>query len=234
MLLAVSRDSELLSLLDCACFSRKRGERRLAVLREAKPLLRRGARQGIAGEWMLPMLLLLQLLVLACLALPLLISLASNIWRNLHVLRAVPGPQSVFSLRTLLLGVFGDGTLGEAGMPLRHRTYATLQKSYGPIMRICISPLFARMAVLVCDPAEPIPKWMSRADSDRGNFWHSVQLHRSIFALPMGPDWARHRKLIAPLFSVKSLTTFVPQMSQFGQEALILSLRGRVSSWIAL
>ena len=168
------------------------------------------------------MLLLLPLLILACLALPLLISLASNIWRNLHVLRAVPGPQSVFSLRTLLLGVFGDGTLGEAGMPLRHRTYATLQKSYGPIMRICISPLFARMAVLVCDPAEPIPKWMSRADSDRGNFWHSVQLHRSIFALPMGPDWARHRKLIAPLFSVKSLTTFVPQIHAISRALLLL------------
>lgn len=151
----------------------------------------------------------------------LLLVLLRNVVSDYSKLREVPGPQSICSLKTLLFGLFGDGTLGKHGLVARHRAYEEAQGEHR-LVRIIIWPLLSRLQFFLCDPDEPVPRWMNKVDSLREpKMWAAIRLDKSIFALPLGEDWGRHRKLIAPLFSTRSLTEFLPTIHATSRALLL-------------
>ena len=96
----------------------------------------------------------------------LLLVLLRNVVSDYSKLREVPGPQSICSLKTLLFGLFGDGTLGKHGLVARHRAYEEAQGEHR-LVRIIIWPLLSRLQFFLCDPDEPVPRWMNKVDSLR-------------------------------------------------------------------
>ena len=102
--------------------------------------------------------------------------------------------------RTLLVGHILDGRLN---INERHRFYARQHALLGSAFRLL--GFFGKSgAVYVKD----VPGWYRKADSDRSAF--AAVAPRSLLALPMGPDWAMQRRLVAPLFSTSSIDSFLP------------------------
>ena len=107
----------------------------------------------------------------------------------------VPGP---LRPQTLLLGTLLDKKY-IPDLFRRHRSLATLQSEYGKTLRV-VGPLGKVMVMFTGS----MPKWFSGRDLDSGREGVSHLLPRSILGLPLGPEWSRHRRAIAPLFSAKS------------------------------
>ena len=115
----------------------------------------------------------------------------------------VPGP---LRPQTLLLGTLLDKRY-IPDLFTRHRSLAKLQSDHGKNLRV-VGPLGKVMVMFTGS----MPKWFSSRDLDSGREGLSHLLPRSILGLPLGPEWSRHRRAIAPLFSAKSLEAQLPHI----------------------
>ena len=115
----------------------------------------------------------------------------------------VPGP---LRPQTLLLGTLLDKKY-IPDLFTRHRSLAKIQADYGKTLRV-VGPLGKVMVMFTGS----MPKWFSSRDLDSGREGLSHLLPRSILGLPLGPEWSRHRRAIAPLFSAKSLEAQLPHI----------------------
>ena len=149
-----------------------------------------------------------------CVALPPLIIL----YRILRV--RVPGP---LRPQTLLLGTLLDRKY-IPDLFTRHRSLATLQSEYGKTLRV-VGPL-GKVLVMFTGS---IPKWFYGRDLDSGREGVNQLLPRSILGLPLGPEWSRHRRAIAPLFSAKSLEAQLPHVLGACRELVESNLQAGVA-----
>ena len=74
-----------------------------------------------------------------------------------------------------------------------------------------------------------MPKWFSGRDLDSGREGVNQLLPRSILGLPLGPEWSRHRRAIAPLFSAKSLEAQLPHILGACRELVDSNLQAGVA-----
>ena len=155
---------------------------------------------------------LLALAALCLVALPLVI-----LYRIVRV--RVPGP---LRPQTLLLGTFLDKKYIPS-LFTRHHALETLQAEYGPAMRIAAP--FGKVIVFF---SGSMPKWFSDRGMDSGREGVCALLPRSILGLPLGPEWSRHRRAIAPLISAKSLETQLPHVLGACRELVNSNLRAGV------
>ena len=132
----------------------------------------------------------------------------------------VPGP---LRPQTLLLGTLLDKKY-IPDLFTRHRSLATLQSDYGKTLRV-VGPLGKVMVMFTGS----IPKWFSGRDLDSGREGVNHLLPRSILGLPLGPEWSRHRRAIAPLFSAKSLEAQLPHILGACRELVDSNLQAGVS-----
>ena len=149
-----------------------------------------------------------------CVAIPPLIIL----YRILRV--RVPGP---LRPQTLLLGTLLDKKY-IPDLFTRHRSLATLQGEYGKTLRV-VGPL-GKVLVMFTGS---MPKWFSGRDLDSGREGVNHLLPRSILGLPLGPEWSRHRRAIAPLFSAKSLEAQLPHILGACRELVDSNLQAGVA-----
>ena len=128
----------------------------------------------------------------------------------------VPGP---LRPQTLLLGTLLDKRY-VPDLFTRHRALAKLQSDHGKNLRV-VGPLGKVMVMFTGS----MPKWFSGRDLDSGREGLSHLLPRSILGLPLGPEWSRHRRAIAPLFSAKSLEEQLPHVLGACQELVESNLQ---------
>ena len=148
-----------------------------------------------------------------CVAIPPLIIL----YRILRV--RVPGP---LRPQTVLLGTFLDRKFVPS-IFTRHHAFGALGRKYGRYVRI-VGPL-GKCTVFF---SGAMPSWFSdrRMDSNRAGL--RFILPRSILGMPLGSDWSRHRRAIAPLFSAKSLETQLPHILSACRELVDSNLQAGV------
>ena len=104
---------------------------------------------------------------------------------------------------TLLFGSFGDGTIPD--IFTRHRYLVELQRKFGAICCL-LQPLCKPVIFIHPERGEPLPSWWSTAKTFRGPFGdRSFGVPHSLLGLPAGREWASHRKIVALLFSRRSL-----------------------------
>ena len=131
----------------------------------------------------------------------------------------VPGP---LRPQTLLLGTFLDRQFVPS-IFTRHHAFGALGRKYGRYVRI-VGPL-GKCTVFF---SGAMPSWFSdrRMDSNRAGL--RFILPRSILGMPLGSDWSRHRRAIAPLFSAKSLETQLPHILSACRELVDSNLQAGV------
>ena len=131
----------------------------------------------------------------------------------------VPGP---LRPQTLLLGTFLDRKFVPS-IFTRHHAFGALGEKYGRYVRI-VGPL-GKCTVFF---SGAMPSWFSdrRMDSNRAGL--RFILPRSILGMPLGSDWSRHRRAIAPLFSAKSLETQLPHILSACRELVDSNLQAGV------
>ena len=122
--------------------------------------------------------------------------------RRLRICRSLPGPP-LRNLRTIVLGSIMDGSIPSISQ--RHRSFAKYQAQYGPILRLY--QVFLRPIVFIGN-FDLFPQWYHKADTDRSSMAFAAP--RSTLGLQMGTEWAAHRRLVAGLFSVSSIDSFLP------------------------
>uniref|UniRef100_A0A7S0LNJ1 Cytochrome P450 n=1 Tax=Coccolithus braarudii TaxID=221442 RepID=A0A7S0LNJ1_9EUKA len=152
--------------------------------------------ESMFGIWLIFQVLVLLIALLAALVI-----------FNLHSVR-IPGPRH--SLVSVLFGSFFDGTIPD--ISLRHRAVAQLQ---GQRKAFRLLKFFARPVVYL---GGEIPAWFSDRKSDSDREALRLTIPKSILSLRMGPQWSEQRRLMAPIFSVSSLSGYLPLIHQSSEQ----------------
>lgn len=114
--------------------------------------------------------------------------------------------------RSIVFGNFGDGAIPVVSR--RHRFYAEMHQAYGDVTRV-LQPLGNSSVIFT---GMEIPDWFSKQDCDSKRDAFRTIIPNSLLAFKMGHEWATHRKLIAPLFGVKSLSGLLPKIQSSSVE----------------
>ena len=136
---------------------------------------------------------------------------------------------------TWLVGTVFDGSIEDIDQ--RHRHYAACNRSHGPVFAqfrvLCSRVVFVGRIDL-------LPTWYIKGESDRGDL--KCVAPQCLLGLKMGEQWATHRKLIAPLFSIASIDSYLPTIHaasaalcnlwrEHGADAKELEAHADLSAW---
>ena len=96
----------------------------------------------------------------------------------------------------------------------RHRFYESLHAEHGPVVRVL--GIFSK-PIIFFDARIAPPDWYIKGDSERGPL-AAVGIPLAMLGLPLGSQWARHRRLVAPLFSAQSIEEWIVQAHRSSRE----------------